>query len=153
MIWSSGKNGVVAGGVVAEDGFGSRSGVHAEELSANRDATIGADFNVGAEAPDKRPPGANGFGTQDGAFFFEGEVPGFLGDHFDFAVDLVVIAMKAQRLDVRISVVEIGDVLAGEVSGQSLLPEEMDAFDFAFGLGCRGVAETDAVEVKSLAQL
>ena len=34
----------------------------------------------------------------------------------------------------RVGLVEVGDVFAGEVGGQALLPEEVRAFDFAFGL-------------------
>ena len=41
----------------------------------------------------------------------------------------------------------------GKVSGQALLPEEVTAFDFAFGLWGWSVTEADAIEVQSLAQL
>src|SRR5271169_991358 len=61
--------------------------------------------------------------------------------------------MEAKVLDMGIGLIKVGDVFTGEVGGQALLPEEVTAFDFAFGLRGWRVAETDAVEVQSLAQL
>lgn len=139
--------------MVAEDGFGAWLGLDAKELGADRQAAIGADLDAGALAPDKGPPGTGGFRAQHGAFFFESAGPSLLGFHFEFAVDFVLVAMKAQGLDLRIGLIEIGDVFTGEVGGQALLPEEMCALDFALGLRGGGVAEGDAVEVKGLAQL
>ncbi len=53
----------------------------------------------------------------------------------------------------RIGLVEVGDVFTREVSWQPLLPEEMGALDFAFGLRGWSEAEGDALEVKGAAQL
>ncbi len=138
---------------MAKNDLGAWRGVDAERLRADREAAIGTDLHVGALAPNKGPPGTLGYGAQHGAFFFQGEVPGLLGFHFEFAVELVLIAMEAQGLNMGIGVVEIRNVLAGEIGGQTFLPEEMSALDFALGLGSRGVTESDAVEVKRLAQL
>lgn len=138
---------------MAEDSFGTWSRVHAQELGADGHAAVHADPEVGAQAPDKGPPRAVGHGLQSGAFFFERKVPGLLGFHFEFAVDFMLVTMEAQGLDMRIGLVEVGDIFAGEVSGQSFLPEEVGAFDFAFGLRGGGIAEGDAVEEKSPAQL
>ena len=138
---------------MAEDDLGARSGLDAQELRADGDAAVGANLDGGAQAPDKGPPGAVGFGAQHGTLFLEREVPGLLRSHVEFAVAFVLIAVETQGLDMRVGLVEIGEVLAGEVGGQALLPEEMSAFDFAFGLRRGRVAERDAVEVKGLAQL
>ena len=48
---------------------------------------------------------------------------------------------------------DFGDLFAGEVGGQPALPELMFAFDFAFGLGRGGIAETDVIELERPAQL
>ena len=53
----------------------------------------------------------------------------------------------------RVGLIEVGDVFAGEVGGQALLPEEVRAFDFAFGLRGGSLAEGNAIEVKGSAQL
>ena len=137
----------------AEDGFGTWSRLDAQELGTDRHASIGADSDVGAQAPDKGPPGTVGHRAEHRAFFFEREVPGLLGFHFEFPMDFVLVAMEPQCLDMRVGLVEVGDVFAGEVGGQALLPEEVRAFDFAFGLRGGSIAEGNAIEVKGSAQL
>lgn len=137
----------------AEDGFGTWSRLDAQELGTDRHAAIGADLDVGAQAPNKGPPGAIGHRSQNGAFLFEREVPSLLGFHFEFPVDFVLVAMEPQGLDMRVGLVEVRDIFAGEVGGQALLPEEVRAFDFAFGLRGGSIAEGNAVEVKGSAQL
>jgi len=144
---------MMTAGMVAENSFGSRCGLDAQELGADGDAAIGADLDLGAHAPDKRPPGAVGFGAQHGTFFFEGEVPGFLRGHFKFAVDLVLVAVLTQSLDVRIGLVQVGNLLAGEVSRQALLPIEVASLYLSLGLRRGGEAEGDAVEMEGLTQL
>lgn len=56
-------------------------------------------------------------------------------------------------MDVRIGLVEVGDLFAGKVGRETILPKEMSAFDFAFGLRGGSVAKGDAVEVQGAAQL
>ena len=148
-----GQNGVVARGVMTEDESGFWGGLDAQALGTDRDATIVADFDAGAFAPDEGPPRAAWDGPQDGTFFFFGGVPGLLRFHMEFAMEFVLVAMVAQGGDVGIGVREIGDIFAGEKGGQSALPELVFAFDFAFGLRRGGVAERDAVEVEGLAEL
>jgi len=46
-----------------------------------------------------------------------------------------------------------GDVFGGEEGGQAALPVLVLAFDFAFGLRSRGVAQGDAVEVQGGSEL
>jgi hypothetical protein len=47
----------------------------------------------------------------------------------------------------------LADVGGGQQGREAFLPEVVTAFDFAFGLGCRGVREGHAVEVQSLSEL
>ena len=125
LVGRSCQDGVVARRVMAEDSFGTWRRVNTQELGADGHATVKADLEVGAQAPDKGPPGAVGHRVQNGAFFLERKVPGLQGFHFDFAVDFMLVTMETQGLDMRIGLVEVGDVFAGEVSGQSFLPEEV----------------------------
>ena len=81
--------------VLAEEDLGTWRGVDAERLRADRHAAIRADFDLGAQAPDKGPPGAVERRAQNGAFFFERKIPSLLGFHFEFTVDFVVVAMGA----------------------------------------------------------
>ena len=50
----------MAGRMMAENGLGAWRGMDAEELGADRDSPIGADFEDSALTPDKGPPGALG---------------------------------------------------------------------------------------------
>lgn len=138
---------------MAEEEFSAWRSLEAELLGADGHATIRPHFDGSAYAPDKGPPRAAWFGAQDGAFLLACQVPGLLGFHFEFAVDFMPVMVEPQVLDMRISLVQIRDLFAGEEGGQALLPEEVGAFDFALGLGSRSIAEGDAVEVKGLAQL
>ena len=67
---------MVARGVMTEDESGFGGGLDAEALGVYGDAAIVGDLDDGAFAPDKGPPRTAGDGTQDGAFFFLGGVPG-----------------------------------------------------------------------------
>ena len=108
---------MVTGRVMAENCFGTWSSVNAQELGADGHTGIGADFEIRAQAPHEGPPGARGHRAQNGAFLLEGKVPGLLGLHFEFPMDFVLVAMNPQGLDMRISLVEVGDIFAVEISG------------------------------------
>ena len=149
----SGEDGVMAGRMMAENGLGTWRGVDAEGLGADRNSAVGADFEDSALTPDKGPPGALGDRAQNGAFLLESEVPSLLGLHFELTVSFVLVAMETQLVDVGIGLVEVRDLLTGEVSGEKILPEEVRSLDFAFGLRGRSVAKGDAVEVKGATQL
>jgi hypothetical protein len=56
----------MAGRMMAENGLGAWRGMDAEELGADRDSPIGADFEDSALTPDKGPPGALGDPAHDG---------------------------------------------------------------------------------------
>jgi|SRR6185312_6072668 len=68
-------------------------------------------------------------------------------------MNFFVVAMEAQRLDVGISLLEIGDFFTGEVSWKATLPELMLPFDFSLGLRSGGVAQADVVKLECGAQL
>jgi len=138
---------------MAEDEFGAGSSHYAQELRADGNAAVSGDLDGRTHAPDEGPPGAARNRAEGGAVFFLSQPPGLLRFHAKFAVDFMLVAMEAKVLDMGVGLIEVGDVFAGEVGGQTLLPEEVTAFDFAFGLRGRGVAETGAVEVQSLTQL
>ena len=59
-----------------EDDFGFGRFFNPQSLGADGHATVGADFEERAHAPDIIPPGAAWSRTQDGALFFFGVVPG-----------------------------------------------------------------------------
>ena len=143
----------MSGRVMAENYLGSWVSLDAYALSADWDATVGGDSDGRTEAPDKGPPGTDGYRPQNGTFLLQGEIPGVGGFHLEFAVDLMVVAVKPKVLDLRISLVDVGDSFAGKEGWQTLLPKEVTAFDFPFGLRGWGVTEADAVEAKGLAQL
>ena len=138
---------------MAEDQFSGGRSLDPEELGADGHTAIRADFDGSALAPDEGPPGAARDGTQDAAFLLLSTVPGLLGFHLKFAVSFVLVAMAAQVLDMGVGLIDVRDLFTGEVSGQSLLPEEVTAFDFALGLWGWGVTEADAIEVQGLAEL
>ena len=138
---------------MAEDGFGTWRKMDAQELRADGDAAVGADSEIGAQTPNERPPRTVGDSTQNGTFVFEGEVPSLVGLHFEFTVDFVLVVMEAQLVDMWIGLVEVGDLFTGKVSWETILPEEVSALDFAFGLRGGSVAKGDAVKVQSVAQL
>lgn len=126
---------------------------HAQALGANGHATVAADFDRGAHAPDVGPPGTTGSGSQDGAIFFLGLVPGAQRGLTQFTMDFLGVAMMAQRVEVPIGFLKIGDFFAGEIGRQAALPELMFAFDFALGLRRGGVAQADVIEFECAAQL
>ncbi len=106
---------MISGGVVTEDEFGTWASLDTEALGANGHATVGADLDWGAKAPNKRPPRALGYRAEPGAFFLEGQGPSLVGFHLKFSVDLVLVAMPAEVLDMGIGLLDVDDLLAGEV--------------------------------------
>ena len=58
------------------------------------------------------------------------------------------VAVESQSLDVRVGDLDLGDVLAGETEWQSALPELVFMLDFAFGLGCWSIKDTNVVELE-----
>ena len=148
-----GQDGVMAGRVEAQNDLGAPGMFDAEALRADGDTAIGADFDRGANTPNIRPPRTSGDRAQDGPFFFLGAIPGLLRRHAQFAMGFVGVAMEAQSVDVRVGIIDVRDVFAGEIGWEPALPELVLALDFSLGLGCWGIKETNVVELESPAQL
>ena len=87
------EDGVVTGGVGAEDKPGAGFGFYAHGQFADADAAVGADLDSRALAPDERPPRAGRDGPQRGAVFFTSFVPGALGCHAQFAMFFMKVTM------------------------------------------------------------
>jgi len=136
-----------------EDDFGAGRFFEAHPLRANGHAAIGADFDESAEAPNKGPPRATGRWAQDGAFGAPSAVPGLLRGHPQFAMDLAGVVMKAQLVDVRVGLREVGDVFAGKKRGEAALPELVLALDFSLGLRRWGIQKTNVVKLEGGAEL
>ncbi len=148
-----GQDGVVAGGMEAENDFVSGRFFDAQTLGADGHASVAADFDWGAHTPDIRPPGTAGCRAQNGSLFFFGVVPGAERGLAQFAMDFVGVVMVAQRVDVAIGFGQFGNFFTGEIRRQAALPELVFAFDFALGLRSGGVAQADVVELQGRAQL
>lgn len=114
-VWGVGQDGVVARGVEAQHDLGLRWFFDPEPLGADGDAAIGADLDLGAHAPDVRPPGTTGRRTQGGAFFFFGEVPGALRRLAQLAMNFMGVAMVAQGVDMLVGLGQIGDFFTGKI--------------------------------------
>ena len=148
-----GQHGMMAGGMETKDHFGFGWFFNSQALRADRHATVAADLDERAHAPDIIPPRAAGCWPQDGAFFLAGLIPGSLRGLAQFAMDFPGIAVRPQGVNLRIGDGDFGDLFTGEVGGQASLPVLVGAFDFAFGLGRWGIPETDVIEFERPAQL
>ena len=153
FVWWGGQDGVVACGMEAQNHFGPAGMFDAEALGADGNTAIGADLEVGANTPNIRPPRTSGGWAQDGAFFFLGAVPGLLWSHAQFAMGFVEVAMEPQSVDVRVGLVDLEDVFAGEKGWEPALPELVLALDFTLGLRRWSIKETNVVELEGPAQL
>ena len=147
------QHGMVAGGMKAKNDLGLGWFFDAQALRADRHAPIAADLDGGAHAPYIIPPRATGRWPQDGTFFFAGLIPRPLRGLTQFAMDFMGVAMCPEVVDLGIGDFDFGNLFAGEVGGQSSLPELMFAFDFAFSLRRGGIQETDVIELERPAQL
>lgn len=137
----------------AKHPFGCRRFFDPQALRADGPAARAADLDEGAHAPHLIPPRPTRGGPQDGALFFPGLIPGPLRGLAQFAMDFLGVALGPQVVDRRIGDGDFGDLFAGEVGGQTPLPELLFAFDFALGLRRGGIAETDVIELERPAQL
>ena len=91
--------------------------------------------------------------AQDGAIFGQGLIAGRQGRGAEFAVDFVGIGVGQQLIEQLVGAVELEDLIGGQEWRQAFLPVVVATFDLAFGLGCWGVTEIDAVEVEGSPQL
>ena len=132
---------------------GAAGAFDAEALGAEGDTLIGADFGLGALAPDVGPPRAVWRRAQGGAFLRESQLPGGLRGGAQFAVAFLLVVVKAEFFEEEIGLGECGDVLGGEERREAFLPEVMGALDLAFGLWSGRVAQGDFVEAQGGAEL
>ena len=153
MIWRRSQDGVMAGGMEAQDHSGARGALDLEALDANRNAAVGADLDRRTGAPNVRPPRASWGWTKNGPLFLLRGFPSVLRGHPQFAMGLVDIAMEPQSLDVGIGGFHVGNLFAGEIGWESALPELVFAFDLPFSLGCWSIKEADVVELERPTQL
>ena len=86
---------MVTGGMEAQDHLGTWRTFDSPALCADGNTTIGADFQGSAKAPNIGPPRATWGWTQNGAFFFFGQIPGLLGDQAQFTMGFLSVAMEA----------------------------------------------------------
>ena len=145
--WGS-ENGMVACGVEAENDLGAWGMFQAQALGADRNASIGADHEGGSNAPNVRPPRAARGWAEHGTLFFFGQVPGPLWSKTKFAVDFVSVTMVTQIIDMRVGFQQLGDAFTGKVGREAILPELVFALDFAFGMGCGSIKETNVIELE-----
>ena len=152
-IRRGGQHGVMAAGMEAKHDFGAGRFFEAQALRADGDASVRADFDERAHAPDIIPPRTTRGRAQDRAFFFFGVVPGAERSLAQFAMDFMGVMVGAQGVDVLVGFIELRDFFTGKVGRQAALPELVLAFDFAFGLGRGRVAQADVVELERPTQL
>jgi hypothetical protein len=119
----------------------------------DRDLAVVTDADWGLLAKDKRPPRAGWDRTQDGALVPKSLSAGRLRGLAQFAVDLVSIGVGQELIQQTIGTLQLHDLFGGEEGWQATLEIEVTAFNFAFGLGGRSVAEGYPVEVKRGPQL
>ena len=130
----------------AADDFGTWRPLDAQARSAECDAAVWVDACAGALAPDVRPPRAAWSGAENRALLAQGKPPCGLRGGADLAMVLMFVAVDAQCVDQGVGRAEGGDRLGGEDRRQALLPEIVEAFDFALGLWRGGVAQGDFVK-------
>lgn len=122
-------------------------------LRSDRHFALITDTDVGLLAPDERPPRTSRSGAQDGTLLSEGQLFGGVRGGAQFAVDFVLVGVRQQLVQELIGTLQFCDAVCGEQGWEAFLPVIVAAFDFTFGLGSWGIAEGDAVEVQSVAQL
>ncbi len=73
------EDGDIAVGMQAARDDGPARAPDPQALGADGDALVGADFGLGAQTPDVRPPRTVGSRAQHRVFFLEGKIPSGLG--------------------------------------------------------------------------
>ena len=71
----------------------------------------------------------------------------------EFTVNFVLVDVWEQVIQEVVGPFQFDDTICREQGWESFLPVIVAAFDFAFGLGCRGIAEGHSVEVQGRAEL
>ena len=76
-----------------------------------------------------------------------------LGEHTQFTMDFMDVAMEAQSVDMRVGDIDISSLFAGEIGREAALPEKVLALDFSLCFGCWSIKETDVIELESPTEL
>jgi len=137
----------------ATDDAGSWGTFNPQPLGASRDLSLTGNFDRRPLAKDVGPPGASGRRVKDAASLLFGQVPGGLRSGADLSMFFESVVMAAQRVQIRVGRLQIGDLLGFEKGRETFLPELMAPFDFAFGLRGGSKAQGDIVEGQGRAQL
>lgn len=153
LIGLVGEDGDVAVWVKAVDEAGAGRPTGWESLGTDWNAAVGSDSDGSTLAPDVRPPRAAGHRTENGTAFTKRSLGGGVRGHRDLAVTFGTVAMLTEILEQRVGGLRGDDLLCGEEAGEAALPVEVEALDFALGLGRMGIAEADAVEVERGSEL
>lgn len=109
-----GEDGDVAVGVEAVNDAGAGADADAEALGVDGHATVGADLEQGALAPDVRPPRAARSGAQSIAVFAQGGPGSGVGGAPEFAVDFVGVPVTPQFGQELVAGFGRGDAFRGE---------------------------------------
>lgn len=96
-VWLVGEEGDIAIGVLVDD-LCARGTGKPQSFQACRDATVGADFDRGTDAPYVSPPRAARCRTQDVLLGLLGPAGGGIRGAADFPVDFLGIAMVSRSL-------------------------------------------------------
>lgn len=155
MFWIRGlaeEVDVTIGPEATNDG-GSGWGLNGAALGTDGHFAIVAHAHPGLLTKDIGPPRAFRKGTEHGAFFLAGLVPGGFRRRADFAMDLMGVGVCEQLLQQSIGLFEVDNFFSGKESRQPILEVMVAAFDFTFGLRGWGKAQGHAVEVEGRTEL
>ena len=122
-------------------------------LGTDGDFAVVADADTGLLAPDIGPPGTGRCWAQDGVFLGQGLLVSGEWGGAEFAVDFMLVGVCEELVQKLVGRSEFADLIGSQDRREAFLPVVMAAFDFAFGLGCWGIAQFDAIEVEGLAEL
>ena len=124
-----------------------------EAQGADRNATIGRDGYLGANAPDIGPPRAGGRDANHRATLGNGQFMSAERGYAQIAVDFLGVVMETEKVDEGIDAGDARDVLCGEKSRETFLPEEMETLDLAFGLMGWSITQGHAIKSEGGSEL
>lgn len=137
----------------AADNFGARGSIDCLALRTDGDFAVITHADLGLLAPNKGPPGTGRNGAQNGMFLGEGLLFGRVRGDPQFPVNFMLVDVWQQLIEEVVGTFEFEEAICGQQGREAFLPVIMAAFDFAFGLGCWGIAKGHAVEVQRRTEL
>ena len=120
------KGGGIAVWVEATGDGGAAGAFDAEALGADGDALIGADFGLGALAPNAGTPRAVWGGAEDGAFLRESKVPGGLRGGAQFAMEFFLVVVKAEFFEQGVGLGQRGEAEPSWVRASGVLVKKKE---------------------------